>query len=288
MDEGVSMDQLFLDKVQEAIENNLSNENFGVDELAFEIGISRTHLHRKLNSLAGQSASQMIKEFRLKRAMEMLQDNVASASEISYKVGFSSPSYFNTCFHEYYGYPPGKVKRGASIKKNDKPIISNRWKIASYISIIVIVTSIVLIFIYRTNRSILENSIAVLPFEIMSIDEEYSYFGDAITDDIIIELKMIKAFDRVVTRNSTAQYDENKSTIPAIAKELKVEYIMDGSIQQEADTCRISVWVIRVKDESFVWGRKYDMEWKDILFIQDMISQSIAKELQLEMILWSD
>ena len=72
MREGASMDQLFLEKVYEAIENNLANENFGVEKLAFEIGISRIHLHRKLKSLTGQSAGQKIKEFRLKRAMEML------------------------------------------------------------------------------------------------------------------------------------------------------------------------------------------------------------------------
>ncbi|MCK5694682.1 MAG: helix-turn-helix transcriptional regulator, partial [Bacteroidales bacterium] len=72
MREGASMDQLFLEKVYEAIENNLANENFGVEKLAFEIGISRIHLHRKLKSLTGQSAGQIIKEFRLKRAMEML------------------------------------------------------------------------------------------------------------------------------------------------------------------------------------------------------------------------
>ena len=102
------MDQLFLDRVLETIEDNLANENFGVEELAHEIGLSRSQLHRKLIALTGQSPGQMIKESRLKKAMEMLQNRVATASEISYKVGFGSPSYFNTCFNEYFGYPPGK------------------------------------------------------------------------------------------------------------------------------------------------------------------------------------
>ena len=71
MNEEASMDQLFLEKVHEAIENNLANENFGVDELAHEIGISRSQLHRRLNILTEKSAKQMIKEFRLEKALEM-------------------------------------------------------------------------------------------------------------------------------------------------------------------------------------------------------------------------
>ncbi len=120
MKEEASMDQAFLDKVHEAIEDNLANENFGVEELAHEIGISRIHLHRKLKFLTGQSSSQIIKESRLKKAMDLLQNNVATSSEISYQVGFGSPSYFNTCFREFYGYPPGKVKRKRSFKKSRK------------------------------------------------------------------------------------------------------------------------------------------------------------------------
>ena len=120
MKEEASMDQAFLDKVHEAIEKNLANEDFGVEELALEIGFSRTHLHRKLKLLTGQSSSQIIKVSRLKKAMEMLQNNVATSSEISYQVGFGSPSYFNTCFREYFGYPPGKVKRKRSFKTTKK------------------------------------------------------------------------------------------------------------------------------------------------------------------------
>ena len=89
---------------------NLENEKFGVVELAAEIGLSRSQLHRRLQELRGKSTSRFIREYRLEMAMEMLKKNVATASEIAYRVGFSSPTYFNTSFHNYYGYPPGEVK----------------------------------------------------------------------------------------------------------------------------------------------------------------------------------
>ena len=66
----VSMDEAFLKKVQEAIEKNYADASFGVEELAREIGISRAQLDRKVQSLTGKAANQMIREFRLQRAFE--------------------------------------------------------------------------------------------------------------------------------------------------------------------------------------------------------------------------
>ena len=100
-----SMDEAFLEKLREAVEENLGNEDFGVQELAREAGLSRSQIHRKLHELTGQSTTKFIREIRLEHAMEMLQKEVGTVSEIAYRVGFSSPTYFSTCFHEYYGFP---------------------------------------------------------------------------------------------------------------------------------------------------------------------------------------
>ena len=116
----LSMDQVLINKINGVLEVSLENEQFGVKELTQEIGMSRAQLHRKIHTLTGKSTSQFIREFRLKKAMKMLQDNVATASEIAYRVGFKSPTYFNTCFREYYGYPPGEVKfRNPKVIEND-------------------------------------------------------------------------------------------------------------------------------------------------------------------------
>lgn len=107
----ISMDESFLKKLQEAVEANLRNEQFGVETLAKEIGLSRYQIHRKLHALTGQSVSQYIREYRLNRAMKLLKARVGTASEIAFDVGFASPAYFNKCFNEFYGYPPGEVKK---------------------------------------------------------------------------------------------------------------------------------------------------------------------------------
>jgi TolB-like protein/AraC-like DNA-binding protein len=99
----------FLNRVTAIIEENISNEQFGVSELAREVGMSRSNLLRKIKSLSDVSVSVFIRQVRLKKAMELLKDESLNVSEVSYRVGFSSTSYFIKCFREQYGYPPGEV-----------------------------------------------------------------------------------------------------------------------------------------------------------------------------------
>ena len=99
----------FLNRITEIIQENLSNEQFGVSELASEMGMSRSNLLRRIKKLAKLSVSQFIRQERLKSAMELLRQTSLNVSEVSYKVGFGSTSYFIKCFHDYFGYPPGEV-----------------------------------------------------------------------------------------------------------------------------------------------------------------------------------
>lgn len=105
-----SMDDQLVDRLFKIIDNNLQNEQFGPTGLARQVGLSKSQLNRRLKTIFRKPVSQLIREYRLKKAMEFLRDDVATAAEVAYMVGFSSPNYFNTCFHEYYGYPPGQVK----------------------------------------------------------------------------------------------------------------------------------------------------------------------------------
>ena len=101
----------FLNKITGVIEENISNEQFGVSELANEIGMSRSNLLRKIKKSTNLSVSQFIRQLRLNNAMEMLRENDLTVSEVSYEVGFGSTSYFVKCFHDHYGYPPGEVAK---------------------------------------------------------------------------------------------------------------------------------------------------------------------------------
>ncbi len=104
-----SVEEQFIQKLLKIVEDHIGDERFGVEQLAGEIGMSRSQIHRKMMALINQAPNQFIRTFRLTRAMELLKKKAATASEISYQVGFGSPSYFTKCFREQFGFTPTEI-----------------------------------------------------------------------------------------------------------------------------------------------------------------------------------
>jgi len=100
------LEEQFMSKVMEVIENHISIEEFNIKKFAKEIDIGRVQLHRKLKALTGKSASRYIRSVKLSRAKKMLEEREGNISEIAFSVGFRTPAYFTRCFKEEYGYPP--------------------------------------------------------------------------------------------------------------------------------------------------------------------------------------
>ena len=98
---------IFLTKLYELMDEHLDDDNFGVDQLTGNMNLSRSSLHRKLKALTGLSTSEVVRNYRLKRASLFLKEGYSS-SETAYKSGFGSPAYFTKCFREVYGMTPGE------------------------------------------------------------------------------------------------------------------------------------------------------------------------------------
>ena len=99
-------DNQLTSKVIAIIRQNMENPDFSVEELAREIGMSRVHLNRKLKETMNISPSNLIKSIRMKQAAYLLINNKVNISEVAYKVGFSTHSYFSNSFHDYFGMTP--------------------------------------------------------------------------------------------------------------------------------------------------------------------------------------
>ncbi len=123
-----------------------------------------------------------------------------------------------------------------------------------------------------------ERSVAVLPFENLSSNEQ-EWFSDGISDIIINQLSKISGL-RVIGRTSTLKYKDDKKTIQEIGKELGVSYVIEGTVQKQEDKIRVSVQMVRVRNEDHVWSEFYDKEWKDIFNIQTDIAENIANNLE--------
>ncbi len=105
-----SMDEIFLNKVLDEIENHMSDSTFSVEVLGKLVGMSRSQLHRKLTALCDQSPNFLIRKMRLERGKVLIEKGAGSISEIAYEVGFSSPAYFSKCFQDQYGKAPSELK----------------------------------------------------------------------------------------------------------------------------------------------------------------------------------
>lgn len=105
-----SMDEKFLSRVIEVVEANLADATFSVERLSEEIGMSRKHLHRKLVGLVDQTPNEFIRVFRLKSAMQLLEQQSGNVKEVAFGVGFNNLSYFAKCFKEQFGMTPAEVK----------------------------------------------------------------------------------------------------------------------------------------------------------------------------------
>jgi YesN/AraC family two-component response regulator len=101
-----SLDEKFIKKAKEIIENNIENEQFNVYRLVKEMGTSNSMLYRKISGITGLSPNEFIKNIRLRRAVQLLNENKYSISEVAYYTGFNDQSYFSVCFKKQFGKTP--------------------------------------------------------------------------------------------------------------------------------------------------------------------------------------
>ena len=100
------VDKGFVDRFRELIEENLADSELSVEDLGSKMGLSRVQLYRKIKALTNYSPNELVRIARLKKAASLLASSEKTISEITYEVGFTSPSYFTKCYKEYFGESP--------------------------------------------------------------------------------------------------------------------------------------------------------------------------------------
>jgi len=159
----------------------------------------------------------------------------------------------------------------------------NAWKIATYISVVVIIGLIIFNIFGRRGKgkdlAILDKSIAVLPFKSLSDDPEKQYLADGAMDAILLHLSKIQDL-RVMARTSVEQYRVTDKTATVICQELDVAYLLEGSFQKYGDQARLILQLIEPGKEGHIWAKEYDRNWTDIFSVQSEVAQAIARELQ--------
>ena len=291
------MDEQFIKKLTQVIDENLKDEDFGASELAAQLGMSRVTLYRKVKTIIKKSVAEFIRETRLKRAYEMLHKKTGTVSEIAYDVGFSHPQYFNKCFQDYYGVTPGDVLKGVhvNIKPEDEkekkklPFTNKQVQFFTYAVLFLIVVLVIYLFVppfvFRKPKN--EISIAVLPFKIENTDSKFHPYINQIRDGIIQELKFIDGIE-IISYDFLETYSDSLKRIKLTnRKKIKSDYLLEGTARTLPDgiTTSLQINLINTKTgkiaEKAIRDREIRLGGFDIKEMIDEAIISIKNELEM-------
>jgi len=306
-----SIDQIFVRRLTDYILSNLEKEHFGAAELSQAVGQSRSTIHRKLKAITQKSLSHYICEIRLNKAYEMLTNHAGTASEIAYKVGFSSPAYFNKCFHNYFGFPPGELKKGShdsvgpqiipppELGKKSVPKqmgfqffmrkfrLKKRW--------IIISTGLIFLIFFgyagydqffsdqKTDpvfqAAIHSKSIMVQPFKNISGNKLNQSFADGIMEELLDCISRIENL-KLVSRTSAEQASEKNLSIHQIARRMNIDYVLEGSVRSDDNKLKVAVQLIDTKHDIQIWSEQFEHKIEDLLAVQSEIASHIVMEIK--------
>lgn len=132
-----------------------------------------------------------------------------------------------------------------------------------------------------STETILDKSIAVMPFADMSQGQDQEYFCDGMMEEILNHLFKIGDL-KVISRTSSMQYKNSPKSMPERGKELGVAHILEGSVRKDGDRLRITVQLIDVDTDVHLWSENYDRDFEDVFAIQSEVAQKVARYLKAE------
>src|SRR6476469_10747141 len=159
-----------------------------------------------------------------------------------------------------------------------------RFAVATAGAVLVIAAIAIETWVYKNAKSAaqMERSIAVLPFENLSDDEENAYLTEAIQNEILTRLSKIGDL-RVISATSTRHYKSKPGNLREIAKQLGVAHILEGSVQKSADTVRMNVQLIKAASDSHLWSDTFDRKLTDILSLESEVATTVANQLRAKL-----
>jgi TolB-like protein/DNA-binding winged helix-turn-helix (wHTH) protein/Tfp pilus assembly protein PilF len=166
-----------------------------------------------------------------------------------------------------------------------KPLIlkhhlSTAWKVSV---LVLLLASLGVWKLYFSNGpSPVIRSLAVLPLESLSNDASQDYFADGMTDQLITDLGQISAL-RVISRTSVMTYKHARKPLPQIARELKVDAVVEGTVLRSGDQVRITAQLIEAATDKHLWAQSYEGEMRNALSLQNSVAKAIADQIQINL-----
>ena len=183
---------------------------------------------------------------------------------------------------------PEGIKRTEDVD----PVLQNRVKSRAwiYVAVCAAILSVGLFLLGRFTASsrqaaagdVSAKSIAVLPFDNLSREQENAYFAEGVQDEILTRLSKVADL-KVISRTSTQHFKSSPENLPEIAKQLGVAHVLEGSVQKASDQVRVNVQLINALTDAHLWADTYDRKLTDIFAVESDIAKTIAETLQAKL-----
>jgi len=175
-------------------------------------------------------------------------------------------------------------------RETAKPLSPGKWtsmRGALACVALVLIAVVALLWLYpsfsqRTSSSVPVRSLAVLPLQNLSGDPSQDYFADAMTDELITSLAKVGSL-RVTSRTTVSLYKHTSNTLPEIARELKVDGIVEGSVVRSGQRVRVTAQLIRASADQHLWAETYDRDVGDSLQLQSEVARAITQQVRAQL-----
>ncbi len=304
-------DQLFISELTEIILANLRNEDFGAKQLAVSMGMSQSCLYQRLHSINNKGINQFIREIRLQNALEILRNEDLTASEVAFRVGFSSPAYFNSCFHDFFGYTPGNTKKVITESFEEGKLVrfspeSGQSEITRYsftlkqpgklipgLFIFFMIFAFSLMFIPQILDHIKSGSqedtqeiyVAVMPFYNITNDSSFNVWQVGIQDNLISYLsnypeefiiRQTSTITGLLQRKGIKDYSSiSPSAITEFSRKMDANVLVSGSINHSGNIIRVNTQLIHSETGDIFRSMQVEGDSGNILQLVDSLSVQI-------------
>ena len=237
-----------------------------------------------------------VEESNLTQTIFMVRKALGETSERRYILNVPGQGYrFLVPITEPGGHSPETEQLPAmpqtlpAISPHSQPQRTQSWRrpvIATVVVLVLIGGGLLSLWRLRHNPAQQPGKImlAVLPFENFTGDPGQEYFSDGLTEEMISQLGNLDPEHLgVIARTSVMHYKHSQEGIPDIAKDLGVQYVIEGSVRRDSERVRITAQLIQAKDQSHLWAREYDRDLGHLLEMQEEIARGLANEIEFSL-----
>lgn len=270
------------DRLNQLIDQNLEQSEYSIDAICDDLGLSRSQLFRLVKEQTSLSPSLYIRQRRLVRAEGLLKSTEWRVGEITDKIGFDSPQTFAKYFAQEFGVSPTEYRRqlralpepptaDESPEEKDRGVATDeppvpRGRKVPYPTFLGLGALVLLALgIWGYSRysvpsalpdDTFTNSVAILPFR-SSGDEMTTLLADGMAAQVHASLSAIEDL-KVISRTSVELFRDSRKTIPQIAAELRVQYVLVGHLNRVGDQLRVNVELVEASQDRTVWAKNYE------------------------------